>query len=212
MDEFMNPKAISLMTFLAVAAVCSMQAQAQQAGGTTRNTAALTTGGGGGTAGAQIPGNVNTTGEIQTDAGTSANVMREFNEGFVGRADNTSRFVGNENAEAGGNVQRNFQNRQSSSSGFGTWTRTTSVRPTMQLGFQPPVTSGVSTVTLQTPNLNAMQRYVPFQMLNVMVDEGTAVVNGTVASERERKLAEALLRLEPGIRRVDNQLKIRESR
>lgn len=208
----MNPKAISLMTFLAVAAVCSMQAQAQQAGGTTRNTAALTTGGGGGTAGAQIPGNVNTTGEIQIDAGTSANVMREFNEGFVGRADNTSRFVGNENAEAGGNVQRNFQNRQSSSSGFGTWTRTTSVRPTMQLGFQPPVTSGVSTVTLQTPNLNAMQRYVPFQMLNVMVDEGTAVVNGTVASERERKLAEALLRLEPGIRRVDNQLKIRESR
>jgi osmotically-inducible protein OsmY len=35
------------------------------------------------------------------------------------------------------------------------------------------------------------------------------VLTGTVASERERRVAKQLLLLEPGINRVDNRLEIR---
>lgn len=40
----------------------------------------------------------------------------------------------------------------------------------------------------------------------VTVTDGVATVSGTVASERDRRMAELVLRLEPGVRQVDNQI------
>jgi hypothetical protein len=40
----------------------------------------------------------------------------------------------------------------------------------------------------------------------VTMQGGTAIVTGTVASERDRRMSELLMRLEPGVRRVDNRV------
>lgn len=42
--------------------------------------------------------------------------------------------------------------------------------------------------------------------VGVTFQDGTAIVTGTVASERDRRMSELLMRLEPGVRRVDNRV------
>lgn len=42
--------------------------------------------------------------------------------------------------------------------------------------------------------------------VGVMMQDGTAIVTGTVTSERDRRMSELLMRLEPGVRRVDNRV------
>ncbi len=42
--------------------------------------------------------------------------------------------------------------------------------------------------------------------VNVYVQDGTAVVTGTVTNDRDRRMSELLMRLEPGVRRVDNRV------
>ena len=44
--------------------------------------------------------------------------------------------------------------------------------------------------------------------VDVSIGSGTAILRGVVATEHDRVLAEWLARLEPGIRRVDNQLTV----
>lgn len=53
----------------------------------------------------------------------------------------------------------------------------------------------------------ALERNAPGTRVSLQAD-GTAVLSGVVSSERERKLAEVLLRLEPGVKKVDNRLAI----
>lgn len=42
--------------------------------------------------------------------------------------------------------------------------------------------------------------------VGVTFQDGTAIVTGTVTSERDRRMSELLMRLEPGVRRVDNRV------
>ncbi|MHC4403258.1 MAG: BON domain-containing protein [Planctomycetota bacterium] len=42
--------------------------------------------------------------------------------------------------------------------------------------------------------------------MDVSLEGGTAVLQGVVATDRDRALAEMLVRLEPGVRQVDNRL------
>jgi len=44
--------------------------------------------------------------------------------------------------------------------------------------------------------------------INLVVKDRTAIVSGTVATERQRSLAEAMLRFEPGIDTVQNKLTV----
>ncbi|TWU42814.1 BON domain-containing protein [Novipirellula artificiosorum] len=44
--------------------------------------------------------------------------------------------------------------------------------------------------------------------VNVRVDGQTAILGGTVRSERDRRMSELLLRLEPGVRNVENRIQI----
>ena len=48
-----------------------------------------------------------------------------------------------------------------------------------------------------------------FKAVRVKVDEGRGTLTGVVSSQRERRMSELLLRLEPGIRHVDNQLQVK---
>jgi hypothetical protein len=40
------------------------------------------------------------------------------------------------------------------------------------------------------------------------MDGATAILTGTAASEKDRRMSELLMRLEPGVRRIDNQVVI----
>ena len=46
------------------------------------------------------------------------------------------------------------------------------------------------------------------QNVSVVVEGQTAIVTGTVSSERERRMSELLMRLEPGVRNVDNRTRV----
>ena len=47
-----------------------------------------------------------------------------------------------------------------------------------------------------------------FRSVKVQVQDGKGVLTGVVSSPRQRRMSELLLRLEPGIREIDNQLVI----
>ncbi|MCH1495359.1 MAG: BON domain-containing protein, partial [Rubripirellula sp.] len=47
-----------------------------------------------------------------------------------------------------------------------------------------------------------------FRTVKVQVVEGRGILTGVVASQRDRRMSELLLRLEPGIREIDNQLTV----
>ena len=47
-----------------------------------------------------------------------------------------------------------------------------------------------------------------FRTVKVQVVEGRGILTGVVASQRDRRMSELLLRLEPGIREIDNQLAV----
>ncbi len=45
-----------------------------------------------------------------------------------------------------------------------------------------------------------------FSGVNINVQQGTTVLGGVVRSERERRMSELLLRLEPGVQRIENRI------
>lgn len=51
-----------------------------------------------------------------------------------------------------------------------------------------------------------------FRTVKVQVVEGRGILTGVVASQRDRRMSELLLRLEPGIREIDNQLTVQPAR
>lgn len=152
---------------------------------------------------------------------------------FVGIPDNAS-FVGVDDVSSGNNnvtsSRRNTSTRRTTTTRRTTSSRmsasrtsmgrstansrnSTSVRATTtaDFGFSPLGVAGrENAFRTRLPRLNLS--VVPEQ-LNVQVNskpEGTvATLNGTVATQRDRKLIQQLLLLEPGIDKVDNQLVIR---
>lgn len=59
---------------------------------------------------------------------------------------------------------------------------------------------------------NRQLRSLPYRSgingVNVVVDGNTAVISGVVASQKQRRMSELLMRLEPGIRQIDNQVTV----
>lgn len=51
-----------------------------------------------------------------------------------------------------------------------------------------------------------------FKTVTVKVVEGRGILTGVVASQRDRRMSELLLRLEPGVREIDNQLTVQPAR
>lgn len=144
--------------------------------------------------------------------------------GFVGGMDTAGRFVGSQQAGqqsiqaalgglTGGqfgnrgsnfNQQNNFNNRQG-----GTQSRRV-VRPRLQIAFNHtrPATTAVQT------NLNTQFRRFQTsrpELENVQIQVGSdrnVVLRGRVNTENDKKLAAMLARLEPGVRKVKNELTI----
>jgi hypothetical protein len=65
---------------------------------------------------------------------------------------------------------------------------------------QATMASNVQRTLYSSPVAGRMQN------VGVTIEGTTAIVSGTVATEQDRRMSELLLRLEPGIRQVDNRV------
>ncbi|MCS7470496.1 BON domain-containing protein [Stieleria sp. ICT_E10.1] len=54
--------------------------------------------------------------------------------------------------------------------------------------------------------LNSLPPSSRIRGVNVTMNGPTAILSGTVASEKDRRMSELLMRLEPGVKQVDNQV------
>lgn len=169
-------------------------------------------------------GRTGTTGIGQQTAGASR-------QGIVGRGDTTGRFVGSANSG-----QQNFGtgtnalgqqfgtrsrglNRQSNlfggmgDDGFGGGNGTNSNGyrvpiPQQKVAFEyreRPAPEVGQRINVQ---LAKVSQKLSIRGVTLSVDDGAVTLRGTVKSEGDRKLAEQLVRLEPGVRTVVNELEV----
>lgn len=135
--------------------------------------------------------------------------------GFVG-GQNNGAFVGNRfagqsasqsNQAQFGNLQSNnrTQNRNNQQR-----TDRKSVRPQYRISFTAPV---IPRSDLQS-RLTFGEIQIPSEMLNVdgvivkVEEQGLVTLSGVVATERDSKLLESYVRMEPGVRKVNNALAV----
>ncbi|MBA3312655.1 MAG: BON domain-containing protein [Planctomycetaceae bacterium] len=143
--------------------------------------------------------------------GTNTFTGRAANAGFVGNAQ-----VGQQQANMNAFNQM-FQGLQRGGNADGRATgqpdaERFQIRPTLRVGFDyTPVTA---TASITNPKFvtrfsGITQRRPQLAGVNISSDdEGRVVLRGTVANEDSKSLAAALLRFEPGVREVVNELTV----
>jgi hypothetical protein len=83
--------------------------------------------------------------------------------------------------------------------------------PRLKVGFDFTPQADADIGTQLASRLQTALRQNGSRRIDVSVTGDEAVLRGEVASERERKLAELLVRFEPGITRVQNELQVRSA-
>jgi osmotically-inducible protein OsmY len=171
-----------------------------------------TTSAGGGSAGGGGGSSVemNTGNQPEFNAGDGSVGAQVGQNGFTGRT-NTA-FAGNRNATQGGNTsllpQFNQLVNQANTANQGNTGRSNlkRARPQQRIAFTYPKANLVAT---QVQMSERFQRMTSVSGASASIsDEGVATLTGVVTSDDSRKLAEALARLEPGVRSVVNELKV----
>lgn len=153
---------------------------------------------------------MNSANEPQFNAGDGTVGSRVGRNAFVGQGDTS--FVGTRDtarmANGDFNPQFNAINDPSTSqrrANSGT-TNVKRARPQQRISFEYPKANLVRT------QVEMSQRFKRLKTVSgadtSISDEGVAVLTGTVVNDDARKLAEALARLEPGVRSVNNQLQV----
>ena len=128
---------------------------------------------------------------------------------FVGRGTNGNQAArGSAQARSGATSRNQSANRRGNQSANqrGGAASGPEIRTELRLGFayQPPTETSLSlTLTGRIQNCDRIQAHTP---LAVSVASGTVILGGTVATPYDRILAEQLVRLEPGVRAVQNDL------
>jgi hypothetical protein len=149
--------------------------------------------------------------------------MGAANSGFIGR--NSGTFAGNARAgQAGagarGGATRNFSRtgnsgandlRNSEFAGGGKERKTSQVRPRQKVAFEYNVKAAetvaatasvrMDRITLKNPSLKGVA---------VAVQDNQIVLRGKVKTPEQARLAENLVRLEPGVRSVRNELEVEQ--
>lgn len=193
------------------------QVQATQPQSFNQNTTSTSSGTTGGTTQGSGTGSrtssqsrMNSSNQPQFNAGDGSVGSRIGQNAFVGQGDTT--FAGARDVSQASN--RNFtpqfnamndpstsQRRANSST-----SNVKRARPQQRISFQYPKAN------LARTQVELSQRFERLKTVSgadtSISDEGVAVLTGTVANDEARKLAEALARLEPGVRSVDNQLQV----
>lgn len=179
--------------------------------GTTANaqSAATATSGTTGTTGTATTGLSPATGFTQltnTGVGASTDSVRSLNTTAVAGGGTTT--TGGRGGGLGG--LGGFGLGGFGASGFGQ--SATQAKPTLRTRLR----SSVSVAPLQTQQIqsSAQSRFYQTPSISrmsgvqVSMIEGTAVINGVVRSEKDRRMSELLMRLEPGVRNVSNQVTV----
>ncbi len=155
--------------------------------------------------------------------GGMAGAMGAANSGFIGR--NSGAFAGNSRAGqtgagAASGAARNFRNsgnnaandpRNSDFANGGNARKTSQVRPRQKVAFEYNAKAAetvartaavrLDRVTLKNPSLKGV---------NVAVLDNQIVLRGRVKTPEHARLAENLVRLEPGVRSVRNELEVEQ--
>lgn len=185
----------------------------------------LTSGTGGGLSGAAGgrggAGGAGGTGLGTTGFGaTGATGLGAATSGFVGRT-NTG-MAGNSRAgQATGNTGRaatrtnsggnNFQSQNQNQSQSSSLARSSSIRPRQRVGFEVQPRSTAKIVTTVSSRMEKIALKKPsLKQVNVELQGEQIVLSGKVKSVRDSKLAENLLRMEPGVKSVRNELEIEQ--
>lgn len=166
---------------------------------------------------------------------TGQNPFGQQNAGaFIGRNLNANSFIGrtaqgtqtgqgtqgnNRSNQAGrGGGQRNTDLQQllqgqmggqgNQNQNNGLMGRNSGIRPRLKVGFEattPVASTAVEVTRARFENLSSRNPQLASVSVE-MASDGTAVLTGDVKSQSDSQLAENLLRLEPGIRKVRNEL------
>ena len=134
-----------------------------------------------------------------------------INNGFIGRSDNTGRLIGSQNAgQQSTGVQQNFGalgNRGGGANSGGTVVQRP-IRPQHRVSFKFPSRPAAEVQAAVSRQL-ASGPVSGFESVNLQINgDGIATLQGTVADEDQRKLVEAFVRLEPGVRSIVNDLSV----
>ncbi len=207
---------------------------AQTTGGTTRTTTTGSTTGtssagqsatGSSSTGSSSTGQGGVTGSGLSETTSFAGVVpgestatSNATDTFIGSTATTG-FVGG--ASQAGNQQatnrqfqalQNNQSQQSMTQQSGT---AREIRTTLRVGFAFPSASQAQiNGSLTNPNIASLRRFSPIrpELAGIEValnSEGIAVLTGSAPSVETRRLAANLMRLQPGIRKVENQIVVR---
>ena len=172
------------------------------------STTGTTAGSGGGGGGSSVE--MNTGNQPEFNAGDGSVGAQVGQNGFTGRT-NTA-FAGNRNATQGGTTsllpQFNQLVNQANTANQGNTGKSNlkRARPQQRIAFTYPKANLVAT---QVQMSDRFQRMTGASGASASIsDEGVVTLTGLVTSDDSRKLAEALARLEPGVRSVVNELKV----
>lgn len=195
------------------------QNSTQQPSRTTTTTTPGSTPGSGAAGGASGP-------TLNTEAGTTG-VDRNFGSGFVGGSDNSGRFVGSQFAgqqrtsgtsRPGSNSFGRNNRGRGSTRGRGQTTRRTTgrnsgrtqVRPRQRIAFSFAPRTTVSIQTSLTKRFtDIVKRRAELKAVSILVGKkGELTLKGEVPTEAARRIASNLVRMEPGVKKITNELTV----
>jgi hypothetical protein len=121
--------------------------------------------------------------------------------------------AGGRNSLSGGmnRLSQQNRNRPNQNNGASAGARSTPIRPVQVIGFVPPQKSSESIVASINSDIESAvtQGRIPGVAVNLS-EEGTATIEGHVATEADRRKAATLISLEPGVRKVVNRITVSE--
>ncbi len=161
-----------------------------------------------------LPGMTGATGQMGATGQQGQAGFVGMGSGFVGQTPGTQGQTGMQNragqnrntARAGRGGQNQNQNQMG---GAGNQQQRT-IRPQLVVAFTAPLpTSDVMSTRLQT-RLQKIKKTSPYEGVQVDVEGSKVILRGEVNSAQDARMASMIARLEPGVRKVDNQLTVRE--
>ena len=179
-------------------------------------TPAIPTSNPGGTSPTATPATTGSRG-ASTTTGAAAATPSTAAQSFIG-GNASQGFIGGGLQGTQQNANRQFQAIQNTQSQFGSQGQQTgtprSVRTTMSIGFSfPTATIAQSSGRLAGANSLSFARFTSsrpeFSGITVaMTSQGVAVLTGSTVSTESKRLAANLMRLQPGVRKVQNQIAV----
>jgi hypothetical protein len=160
-----------------------------------------------------LPGMTGATGQMGATGQGQAGFVG-MGSGFVGQTPGTQQQTGlqnrpgqNRNTGRAGRGQGQNQNQMG---GAGNQQQQRTIRPQLVVAFTAPLPApDIMSTRLQT-RLQKIKKTSPYEGVQVDVEGNKVILRGEVNSAQDARMASMLARLEPGVRKVDNQLTIRE--